>query len=311
MSFDEEEERRYLGAAYMPVASVVGQKQKKRVSGKGKEEDDGEEDSSPLPAVKQKQTKKQKTKVSILEDDDDEEEHEEKAEKDRFGGKQLTLPMRGTRIKGGTIVPSSVQQAVSVLFYASSEQQITPLSKGATQELNLLVGRPDEFTKIDPVVVLCGSISTGPCRIRLKEMVPYSYALMARALNAQFIIQITEKVKTRAQPFDLEVVFKPYKSGTQFEAHTQPFGCEAAVQARLDVMFDDDNYKGVEFLQQVNAYMYSLGPLSSVEACDVNAIELNVKAIQQIMSGELKPLVEKPKPRHLLQQQQQQQDDDE
>lgn len=318
MSYEEgDDESRYLdsgghwgyggggGGAVASVVAVAG-KGKRPVSGKGKEEEDEEDDGFDSPPARpamrpQQQTKKPKKQVSILveeeEEDDDMPSTTKGRKEDPFKGKQLAIPLRGSKSTGGKVVPYAVQQAVTTLLLAVEQGQIETFSKNALRELTILNGCPDEYTQVDPFVILSSSIDTGTCKIHLKEAVPYSYALMARALNATFTVQITDKIKTKPQPFAHEdVVLRPYNA-SQPERYNQPFACEAAVQARVDDMEEDE---GVEFLLQVKAYMYSLGPLSSVDACDLANVETHVEAIKQIRVGKLKPLVDKPDKKKLL-----------
>ncbi len=257
----------------------------------GEEEEEEERRPKSRLAPMQQQKKKQQTRKMIVDEDEEEEaerrpryaapssapanEHVDKTLEKLYKGMEFTIPIRRGQT-GVSVIPYHIQQAADTILH-SGERSV---KQQARQQLQLLIDHPDEYTVIDPQVTLSKTVDTGICRVYLKEIVPVSHLLMARALKVQYQVYVTKKVYFPAEDFS-EVSVKPFHG--KGVDHAQPFGLSAALETRLDEEESD-------FLDQVNAYMYAQGPLSTREACDAEFIDTHVDAIKAIRTGKLVPI---------------------
>ncbi len=307
----EELERKYLGYT---LSSVRGGRDEASDTGffgsdtrngysdrdyKGKEE----AESSPPPAPRMRPASalrrggggeaKSTKRVSLLLEEDDEEPRRAKTKdpdfdpdaEGMFKGMDVAMPIR--RGQGGIKIPLRVQQAANEILVHAKNRDVT-LSKETRQELENLTHHTDEFTVVDPIVTITATAETGTCKVHVKEVVNVSQYLLARALGASFFIQVTPKAKTQPASFD-EVQVKPYRHSQSADVN-QPFHLEKIIDAKLAEMEDVDP---TEFLRQVQAYMFSLGPTSTLEASSAEYIEIHVDAFKQILRGDLVPIKEK------------------
>lgn len=195
-----------------------------------------------------------------------------------YKGMEFTIPIKRGQT-GSEVIPYQIQRAAETVIHADKG-----LNRQTRQQLQGLVDHPDEFTVIDPQVIVAKTVDTGMCKVYLKEVVPISHLLMARVLKVKYQLYVTKKVYFPPEDFS-EVVVKPYH-GTGIE-HAQPFGLTTELEAHIE---NDEDLSGGDFLDQVNAYMYAQGPISTREACDPEFIEMHVEAIKRIRSGSLVPI---------------------
>ena len=190
-----------------------------------------------------------------------------------------------TRVEGGrTIVPCKAQSAAEALLFLSSQEggaeiSLSEVSKG---ELRLLVNRVDDFTQIDPLVVLTASVPVSPtCRIFFEEVISFSNYMLALVFNVRFCAVVTPKTKTPLIPLSdasVGVCARPYKG--KDATRGQPFNIDDALNAVEELSGDID--------LQVRAYMISLGQLTSRQVCDFEFIEEQRDVFKRITQGELK-----------------------
>jgi hypothetical protein len=342
MSFDEEDEKRYLGyvsskgpaadqsdSGFFGYNGKNGQKAKvqRGGSGKGKQEMDDDDDGDDAPVARVQQNKSsqknqmQKKRVTLLIDDDDDDDEPSARKRRNYPGSggggggggadvdptaaklfkdmQINLPVQRGHGLNASKIPLRAKLAAEELLDQVANKSIT-LEKKTKLEIEALTYHMDEYTIVDPVVSLSASVETGTCRIHLKEVVPISRYIMARVLGASYFVQVTPKAKTPATMYD-EVLVQPYK-GSQSAEKSQPFGIEAAVDAKLD---DLEDMAPEEFARQTQAYMFTLGPRSTVEVCEIEFIETQSEAFRKILSGDLVPLVPRKDLKEMLNKQQQ------
>jgi len=173
------------------------------------------------------------------------------------------------------IVPCDVGTAAETMLNAHRERRIE-LPRTLQMELASFCNQVDEFTRIDPLVVVSTKLDMSDTfSAFLQEQMPVSLYLLARVSHARFQVFISEKTKTRPIAFnDPEVVFKvePYMDR---DADGQPFHIEECL----------DNVDDAKVLQ-IRAYMMSLGKLSPRQACDLDFLEAQEEMFKSILSGE-------------------------
>lgn len=270
---DYEEQEYPVAKAEYPAAAAAQQKPKGKVSFLV-EEDDDEEDERPKKVVRRKRS-------SFSSGSADAEEENEGPPDDFIEslakqGKQFTLaigrnPMQRTN---GRKITARAKLAARFLV---EQAQAAKLTSNTRQELQMLLDCPDDGTRIDPLITIFTRVPTGTCIIHVKEIVPVSTLLKAIALNAQFTIQVTGKAKSQAMPF-AQVSVKPCKENKEI-IDVQTFDIEKIVEEKMQEEGHDE--------QQVKAYMYSVGPVSSEQASDVDFIETHVEQVKDIFKGKL------------------------
>jgi hypothetical protein len=206
------------------------------------------------------------------------------------GGMVVNVAQAGRRIgRDAIIVPYAVTRAaeriMEALSSATALRAIFPnaeVKRRLHSQLSLLIGHPDEFTVPDPLVLVMATVNTGTCRVALREAVPVSRFLLARALNGRYDVVFSRTAKTAPQPFD-ECRCKPFHDQLVDDEY-QPFGIETLVAQALDEREDDTD-------AQVRAHFDNVGPLSSAEACDAEWQETHLERVRAILSGAYRPLV--------------------
>lgn len=175
------------------------------------------------------------------------------------------------------IVPAAVQAAIAVLN--DYEESDRALGSATMDALLRLRDFPSELVRIDPQVVLYHTVNTGTCLLYLKEVVPVSYYLLARTLGATFRVQLTAKAKLAPLKFD-EVAVREFRGNSHSERY-QSFDCERTVDARIEEALETQEVDA-DFLPQIKTYIYSLGPVSPAEACDVDWLQTKLDAFREI-----------------------------
>ncbi len=206
-------------------------------------------------------------------------------EPEEFQGMEFQVPVRRARTTGGAPIPVRVQKAAETLLGYSE------LKQSVKREMQILFDRPDDSAVIDPLIVISKTVSTGTCSIFLEEEVPVSQLLLARVLNARFVVQVTQKASMPPENFE-EVAVKASRSGGGIRARAQPFYVADCLESVVQRIAEDDDVENL--LYQIRAYMWSLGPISSREASDFDFLETHAEAFRQIRSGKLVPVKERP-----------------
>lgn len=292
MSYDEEDERRYLGystmsnnkrtntepgvAAYVSDSPPPRQGSGRRVAFTNDDDDDDVPRRKPVPRKKQRP-------VLLEEEDDDDNEQGGKLSFTKqlaSSGKQLTMTATRKPQSNRKISTRDKLACETLVAHADAIR----MTNNTREELMLLLQCTDEGAIVDPLITLYKSVSTGTCNIYLKETVPLSVFLMALVLKATFFVQVTGKAKTPVETFDT-VAIKPFKkNANDIVANgggAQPFDIEKAVQDKLELRSAQD------LVEQVVAYMHVVGPILSMEACDGEFIETHIESIKKIFAGEL------------------------
>jgi hypothetical protein len=293
MSYDEEDERRYLGYSTMSnnkrtntepgAAAYVSDSPPPRQGGRrvtftNNNDEDDEPRRKPVPRKKQRPV--------LLEEEDDEED-DQGGGKPSFtkllasSGKQLTMTATRKPQSNRKISTRDKLACETLVAHADAIR----MTNNTREELMLLLQCTDEGAIVDPLITLYKSVSTGTCNIYVKETIPLSVFLMALVLKATFFVQVTGKAKTPEETFDT-VAIKPFKKnadeiGIDGGGGAQPFGIEKAVQDKLELRNAQD------LVEQVVAYMHVVGPISSMEACDGEFIETHIESVKKIFSGDL------------------------
>lgn len=295
----EEEERKWLG--YSPSSMGYLQSNSK-LQEKGKEEEEEMvEEDVPQPRMRQppKRASAVQKRVTLLVEEDDDDDRPSARSRGRaaakmdidpraqemFAGMEVGVPIR--RGQRGAKVPLRAQLAIDEILSYARSKDIT-LDGKTLESLTMLTQRPDEFTIIDPLVTLSAVVETGTCKIYLKDVVPVSRYLLARTLGATYFVQVTPKAKTPPNTFD-EVVVKPFKNSQSIDSK-QLLGTEDIVEQKLR---DLEDVNADELLRQTQAYMFALGPTSTLEASSPEYVETHLEAFRKIHRGELIPIKER------------------
>lgn len=198
------------------------------------------------------------------------------------GNMEFLVPIR--RLGGGrTIVPEHIQSAAGTLLYGCSNDggNLISLDAHTRNALQQYHGHVDEYTQIDPSVVISASLEiTETFRAYLEETISFSEYILIHVLPARFRVQITNTVKTQPIPFDdpnLNLKVRPFSGEDQDRG--QPFGIDHSLEA-VAKSIDSDRWV------QIRAYMLSLGKLSPKTVCDPQFIEDQKEVFKKIISGE-------------------------
>lgn len=183
------------------------------------------------------------------------------------------------------VLPYEVRNALAIILAHPRDLDLPDDVRWSLEQK--LEQSEDEFTRIDPVVTVCRTLNTGVCTIYLKEAVPISRLLVARALRCTYVVQITNKTKTEPQSFDdNELVIKPWRGNVAGGDRYTTFGL-----ATLDL----EGQVGEELMDQVDAHFLALGPLSPADACQSDWLEEQQDEVAALLRGEKVALKPKPK----------------
>ena len=196
---------------------------------------------------------------------------------------QLTGTMR-IGAQGKRSLRYELRNALAIVLAAPREIPIPEALSWGMQDL--LNESEDEWTRIDPLVKLRKTISTGTCIICIKEVTPISRYLVARASQCTYQLQVTGKLRTEPERYDdNEIVIKPYRGGSDGRDRYSSFGL-----ADLDL----DALVGPEYMEQVEALMITLGPLSPSDVCDPDWIDTQQDEVLALIKGEKVAMKAKP-----------------
>lgn len=195
------------------------------------------------------------------------------------------------------IVPLHVQQAAETLVEAASADggRLINMDTETSLMLQNYVNQMDETCQVDPFIVISASLAISDTfTAYLEEVVHLSEFVLARVLNATFVVQVTPKMKTRPVPYndpDLGITVSPYLGGGVSDStRGQPFGIRESLQACSDRLDDEARL-------QVRAYMLSLGVMSSRLVATMDFIEDQADIFKDVLSGELRICQARKKPR--------------
>jgi hypothetical protein len=296
---NEDDYRRYMG-----IQARKGKGKEEEDEGEGEGEGEGEEegvktnagpkkkrvsfnnDDDDDPKPKPRPKPKPKRPVLLEEEDDAITTHSHR--KSFLDGMDVSVPI--TRASSSlTKVPFRVQQAAERILESDTMHRA---DKRVLQHLSMVASSPNELCVVDPHVWMRGFVDTGTCRVCLCEALPISEYLLARALRLSFSVQITPKAKTPPLEYEeaaaSDIVLKPWTGDKPTASHAQPYGCSEQVRARMESAHP-------KLVQQVEVYMYALGPLSPALVVELEWVEAQLEAMKKILSGELVPMRPKKK----------------
>lgn len=310
MDYDDDDELKYLGGLAPPPlppppSTTTSSLQPKNLFFQDEEE---EEEEDAISRSERTTAAKPRAKRTLVFEDDDAAEKDLNASDFYAGGGGGALNSRRLNddeitknpimeqmeflipidraASGSEIVPYKAQAAAeTLLFYASANggNEIA-LPEAVLGPLRLLVNRVDEFTQVDPLVVISATLRLPEsCAVYLEETLPVSRYLLARALNVSFEVAITPKRRVKGVTLDnneeLEVSVRPYK-GRDDRKRGDTFHLRELVEQSERM---DDN-KWV----QIQAYMITLGQLPPRRVCDFAFIDEQMENFKKILGGQLK-----------------------
>jgi len=232
------------------------------------------------------------------------EEEEEEEEEYRFGKRKAEMPppsdivggkddgllrnLRLTSVNGSVaplqkrirsefVVPFRVQLSADILLQNAGKSRLSNIT---CSELQRIVDCDDEFTIVDPYVVLCDTIPAGAFKVYMKEAVPVSRLLLLRALKC------TYGVGTKLRSYSGDVTVRPFKDTRT--THVQGFGCDRAIEDALETAGLDEP----EVMAHVRAYMIKVGAQPSYVACDCEFLDAHLKEVKNIINGTSSHLME-------------------
>lgn len=208
---------------------------------------------------------------------------DEEIRKDPIMQMEFLVPVN--RVAAGRqIIPYKAQRAAENLLALASRDADgeIALSRNVAEELNLLVGRVDEYTQVDPSVVLSATVTASPtCRIYFEQVTSLSNFLLAMVTGATFSLEITSKTRLPPIPYKNDTVpiaVRPYKGSDTVRG--QSFDIEKGLEQSTAHLADD-------VFVQVRAHMLSLGQLSPAQVCDLEYLDEQMGVMKKIVSGEL------------------------
>jgi len=212
-------------------------------------------------------------------------------------GEELGLsapPARATRIgqgslapvekraKSSLVVPYGVHMSVTTLLQNAPVLGLEEHVKGALQ---FLLECDNESIGVDPYVELSDTVINAPtntCKVLMREVVPVSQLLLARALQCTYGVNFTRELRSAARTYKEDVTVTPYEGATDTElGRSQDFGIEQAIRAALITK----NLDPVLIAREVDAFMAKLGDLSSAKASSHEFLEEQLKEFGSIVAG--------------------------
>ena len=236
---------------------------------KGKEEADDDYDDG----IFKKPLSSYSTKKRVLDDDDPVVREIEREPEDV----SRLLKLAGGRTGFSTpipesafnkrIIPYEIQHSASTLLDACDSKEIR-LGHEAFQAIKRLADCADEYTEVDPRVVIYDTFPTKAFQVYVKEVVPISILLLARHFNLYYSIQGSEMRSFK------DVKVKPFR-GT-ITNHIQGLGCQEAVKEAMK--------NNTTKWSLVKMYMMRVGAQSPTSiAGDYDWIEAQTRAIASVL----------------------------
>jgi hypothetical protein len=150
------------------------------------------------------------------------------------------------------VIPYRIKAAARVIADARE------VPRTVQTECEALARLPDEFTRVDPYVVLVDTVPLGALRVHMKEAVPVSTLLIARLLKCTYGIPGVAPrnyANARLKPF--------HETGLE---HAQPFYCDEGI---------DEHYDRTRVL----AYVQALGPIASEVAASHAFVDAHLERL--------------------------------
>jgi hypothetical protein len=194
------------------------------------------------------------------------------------GIENLPIMTIESRPSTNTVISYGTRLGATLLLDSCTDGEIS-LSMAARTDLQKLVNCDDEFTIIDPPIVIYDTLSTGTCNIYCKEVVRLSIYLLACHLKCSWTVELFEDQMSNPKPFS-EIQLKPYHN-SKFD-HAQPFKCEDIVMNRLKSTLPPSVVD--EKLRLLQIHMIRLGHLTSEQACDAEFIQSQLEMIPSILN---------------------------
>lgn len=205
--------------------------------------------------------------------------------KDAPGGGQPIETRPDTRI----VIPYKTRMAADILLMACENNEIR-LDYNAKSDLQKLVDCDDEYTMVDPPIVIWDSLYTGTCNIYMKEVVRLSTYLVACYLKCTYQVEAVPEASSNPKLYT-EAKVKPYHDSNV--EHAQPFGCEAAVMNAMTERFH--NPQEVEDrLKYVKIHLMRVGHLSSFQATDPEFLAEQIDMMGTVLNNEKRVVQERP-----------------
>ncbi len=179
--------------------------------------------------------------------------------------------------KNRVVIPYYIHSAASSLVVAQKNREVN-LSGQALSSLQKLAACDDEFTMIDPIVVISDTLFTGSCNVYMKEALPISFLILAHHLKLTYTLEVMPGVNSKAKPYT-EVNLKPYHG--KETKHAQEFGCEEAVKVALKQRGPNWN----EMLRLVKIHFARIGPISSADVCEYAFIEAQLSVMTKVLNN--------------------------
>jgi len=173
------------------------------------------------------------------------------------------------QVEDKRIISYNIQHSASLLLDAHNDQEIR-LGYEALKEIKLLAQCNDEFTRVDPLVVIYDTFSTGTCKIYVEEVVPISDLLLARFFDFHYKVVIMEDIESNPRNFK-SIKARPYTGRSYVEF--QSVGCSKMVKDRLSL----------EQTKLIQIYMLRMGPQASSAVCDFDWLETQTKAMGKVL----------------------------
>ena len=187
-----------------------------------------------------------------------------------------------------TIIPYKTRMAADILVAACENNEIR-LDYNAQSDLKKLVNCDDEYTMVDPPIVIYDTLSTGSCSIYLKEVVRLSIYLLACFFKCTYLVEVVPDVRSNPKQYT-EANVKPYHDSNV--EHAQPFKCEDAVMAVMRERFSDSDIE--EKLTYIKIHMMRIGHQSSFQASDPEFLTDQIAAIGSVLNNEKVSRGERP-----------------
>lgn len=187
--------------------------------------------------------------------------------------------------KGKTVVPYRIRAAADALLVACENKEIR-LDYTARNELGQIVACDDEYTMIDPPVVIWDTLYTGTCNIYLKEVVRFSVYLMACFFNLMYQVEAVPEALSDPKSYKQAKV-KPYHDSNV--EHAQTLACEQTVMAYLRSTYGEEGME--EKLKLIKIHLVRVGHISSFQATDPEFIQYHLENMGSVMSNEKRNMV--------------------
>lgn len=177
------------------------------------------------------------------------------------------------RAQNKRVVPYNVQHGAQLLLDAHLDGDIK-LGYEALASIRKLAECDDEYTDVDPNVVIKDTFSTGVFTTKVKEVVPISILLLARFLDLTFTVSLTQDMESQPRSFKT-VRVKPYR-GQRLKGY-QSLGCYTAVKQRL-------SHEPESTWRLIQIHMIRLGVQSPAFVCDLEWLETQTAAMGKVLS---------------------------